>query len=137
MPAPVTFEYAIVRVVPDVVREEHINVGAVVFCADADLPLEVGQKQFLCGAIELDERRLLALAPEVDLSLVRAHLAAIPKICAGGPSAGPMGALPPRERFAWLVSPRNGLIQLSPPHAGLCDDADAALERLLVTMVRR
>jgi len=122
------FEYAIVRVVPDIVREEHVNVGAIVFSASSDL---------LRAAIELDEARLLALAPDVDLALVREHLAAIPIVCAGGPSAGVMGTLPLRERFAWLVSPRNNVIQLSAPHAGVCDDPNTALERLMKTMVRR
>lgn len=127
MRAQSSFDYAIVRVVPRVEREEHINVGAIVHCHDRD---------FLAARIELDEARLSALAPGVDLALVRRHLDVIPKICAGGPDAGPIGALPRRERWSWLVAPRSTIIQTSSAHAGVCDDPEAWLERLLDRMVR-
>lgn len=122
-----TYDYAIVRVVPKVEREEFVNVGVIVSCQQLEL---------LVARIELDERRLLALDPSVDLECVRVHLAAIPKICAGGDDAGPIGKLRPRERFHWLVAPRSTVIQVSPTHAGSARDIDAAVERLLDTMVR-
>jgi hypothetical protein len=122
-----SYNYAIVRVVPRVEREEFVNVGAIVSCP---------QRNFLECRIELDERRLLALHPEVDLQVVRDYLAAIPKICAGGPAAGPIGILSPRERFDWLVAPRSTMIQTSAVHTGKCKDPAALLERLLDTMVR-
>ena len=127
MPVRSAFEYAVVRVVPDVAREEHVNAGAIVFCAAEDV---------IAARIELDEARLLALHPGADLPLIRAHLGAIPRICAGGPDGGPMAALPPRERFQWLVAPRDTVVQTSAPHAGMTDDPAAVLERLLATMVR-
>lgn len=127
MPAPVAFEYAVVRVVPRVEREEFINVGALLFCPERD---------FLCARIELDEARLRALFPDVDLPLVREHLEALQITCHGGEGAGPIGLLPAWERFRWLVAPRNTIVQTSAPHAGLCEDPEQAIERVLETNVR-
>jgi hypothetical protein len=125
--APSSYDYAIVRVVPRVEREEFINAGVILSCPAQD---------FLGARIELDERRLLALDANVDLEAVRANLESIPLLCAGGPAAGPIGQLPPRERFHWLVAPRSTIIQTSPVHSGRCQDPAAALEHLLLTMVR-
>lgn len=121
------FEYAIVRIVPRVERDEFINVGVIVFCAERD---------YLEARIELDERRLLALHPAADVDLLREHLEAIPRICSAEPNAGPIASMPLRERFSWLVSPRNTILQTSPPHAGLCDSPETWLDRLLTRMVR-
>ena len=130
MPAPqslVTYDYAIVRVVPRVERGEFVNVGAIVSCAGTG---------YLDARIELDETRLRALAPQLDLEPIRAALAAIPALCAGGAPAGPIGLLPARRRFHWLVAPRSAAIQTSPVHAGCCRDLPAALESLMERMVR-
>ena len=127
MPAESTYDYAIVRVVPRVQRGEMINVGVILSCADLD---------FLGAAIEPDEARLLALDPTLDLEAVRTHLAAIPAICKGGPEAGPIGELPPRGRFRWLVSPRSTIIQMSAVHTGRTSDPPASLERLMNQLVR-
>jgi len=127
VPAASPFDYAVVRIVPHVEREEFVNVGVVLFC-DA--------LEYLAARIELDETRLLALAPGVDLTALRQHLGAIPRICAGGPGAGPIGELPLRERWHWLVSPRSAILQTSAPHAGLCDAPEQAMERLLDRLVR-
>lgn len=122
-----TYDYAIVRVVPKVERAEFVNVGVIVSCPAQD---------FLEARIELDEARLLALDPTLDLDSIHAHLAAIPTICAGGEHAGPIGRLSQRERFHWLVAPRSTIIQTSPVHTGSCRDLGAVVERLLQTMVR-
>ena len=122
-----SYDYAIVRVVPRVEREEFINAGAVVFCA---------QRDWLEAKVELDEARLRALAPSADVEDIRMHLLAIPRICAGGPEAGPIGALSRKERWHWLVAPRSTVIQLSPVHAGLCESPGTALERILDEVVR-
>ena len=122
-----TYDYAIVRVVPKVERAEFVNVGVIVSCPAQD---------FLDARIEVDEARLLALDPTLDVESIRAHLAAIPTICAGGEQAGPIGRLSQRERFHWLVAPRSTIIQTSPTHTGCCRDASAVVERLLETMVR-
>ncbi len=127
MPTHSSFDYAIVRVVPHVEREEFINVGVILFCDARD---------FLTARIELDEARLLALFPDVDLPLVRRHLEVIPRICEGGPSAGPIGQLPLRERWHWLVAPRSTILQVSAPHTGLCEAPEEWLERLLDRVVR-
>jgi hypothetical protein len=121
------YDYAIVRVVPRVEREEFVNVGAIVSCPS---------RRFLEARIELDEARLLALYPALDLDLIRTHLASIPAICAGGEGAGPIGKLTPRERFHWLIARRSTIIQMSPVHTGYCRDPAALLEHLLDTMVR-
>lgn len=128
MPGELTYDYAIVRVVPRVERGEQINVGVILSCVDVD---------FLDARIEFEPERLLALDPGLDLEVVQAGLASIPAVCAGGPAAGPIGELSQRERFRWLVSPRSTVIQMSPVHTGRTTDPEAALEQLLDTMVRR
>lgn len=127
MPDRFTYDYAVIRVVPKVEREEFINVGVIVSCP---------AKRFLAACIELDEQRLLAIDATLDLETIQTHLAAIPLICRGGVSAGPIGQLPPRERFHWIVAPRSTIIQTSRVHTGLCQDPAIVLERLLKTMVR-
>jgi len=123
-----TYDYAVIRVVPRVEREEFVNAGVVVSCEAMRL---------LAAQIELDEPRLLALDAGVDLALVRRHLAAIPLICAGGADAGPIGALSPRARFHWLTAKRSSIIQTSPVHVGRCTDTATILEHLMERMVRR
>jgi hypothetical protein len=121
------YDYAIIRVMPRVEREEFVNVGVIVSCP---------AKGFLEARIELDKQRLLALDPTLDIATVRDHLAAIPIICAGGEQAGPIGQLSQRERFHWLVAPRSTIIQISPVHTGCCKVPTAVLAHLLDTMVR-
>lgn len=121
------FEYAVVRVVPDVAREEFVNVGVLYFCDARDR---------LCVRIELDEARLLALSPAVDLELVRRHLEALATVCAGGAEAGPIGKLSTRERWRWLVAPRSTILQMSAPHAGVGGDPERDVERILARVVR-
>jgi len=121
VPAPATFDYAILRVVPRVERQEFINAGVVVFCLE---------KRYLDARIHLDTARLQALWPEADADLVREHLQAIPRICAGDPAAGPIARLSQRERFHWLTSPRSTILQPSPVHTGVCDTTEGILDRL-------
>ena len=127
MPKPCTYDDAIVRVVPRVERGEFVNAGVIVSCAEQGL---------LQAAIELDDARLLALDPRVDLAGIHAALAAIPLICAGGEAAGPLGRLSVRERFHWLVAPRSSSIQTSPVHTGRCETPGLMLDQLLRKMVR-
>jgi hypothetical protein len=127
VPEPSTYDYAVIRVVPRVEREEFVNVGVIVSCP---------QRGFLDCRIELDEARLRALWPGIDIDLVRRHLASIPAICRGGEEAGPIGKLPARERFRWLIAARSTIIQASPAHTGRCTDPPALMEHLLATMVR-
>jgi hypothetical protein len=121
VPALTSFDYAVLRVVPRVDREEFINAGVIVYCAE---------QPFLGARVDFDEARLRALWPALDVELVRQHLEAVPRICSGDPSAGPIARLTPRERFYWLVAPRSTIIQVSPVHSGLCETPADALDRL-------
>ena len=128
MPAEYTYDYAIVRVVPRVERGEQINVGVILSCWTTT---------FWRRASSSIEARLLAFDPALDRRGDRAQSRDDPVICRGGSEAGPIGALPARGRFRWLVSPRSTIIQMSPVHTGRTHDPEAALERLLETMVRQ
>jgi hypothetical protein len=126
--ADYTYDYAIVRVVPKVDRGEQVNVGVILSCPDTD---------FLEARFDLDERVLRALDPDLDVAAVRANLDAIVAVSRGGVAAGPIGLLPPRARFRWLVSPRSTIIQPSPVHTGKTSDPVACLDHLMARLVRR
>jgi hypothetical protein len=120
------FSYAILRVIPSVERGEGLNAGVVLFCRQLD---------FLAARIALDERRLSALAPDFSAEIVRPHLQAIVRVAAGDPTAGPIAALPPSERFGWLVAPASTIIQPSPVHTGLCENPARTLDELFAELV--
>lgn len=122
-----TYDYAVVRVVPRVERGEFINAGIIVSC-DVERILE--------AAIELDEVRLLALDPQVDLRGVKEALSIIPLICRGGETSGAIGKLSARERFHWLVAPKSTIVQMSPVHTGRCENIASVLRHLMTRMVR-
>lgn len=126
MPDRVAFDYAIVRVVPLVEREEFVNAGVILFCPSRD---------FLEARVALDDARLLALCPGADLPEVQEALANVVSVARGGPGSGPVGQLSLRERWHWLVSPRSTVVQTSAPHAGLCESPEAFLEHLLRRVV--
>jgi hypothetical protein len=121
MHVPASFDYALLRVVPRVERQEFINAGVVVYCPE---------KRYLAARIRLDAVRLKALWPDVDEALVMKHLEAVERICAGDEAAGPIARLSQRERFHWLTSPRSTIIQPSPVHTGVCDETGELLDRL-------
>lgn len=116
------YDYAVIRLVPQVEREEFLNVGVILSCP---------ARRFLAAHVHLDRARLRAFAPDLDEDTVRAHLASFEAICRGGAEAGPIGELPPRQRFHWLVAPRSTVIQTSAPHTGLCTDPEETLEKLV------
>ncbi|MGB6689552.1 MAG: DUF3037 domain-containing protein [Terracidiphilus sp.] len=118
---PASFDYAVIRIVPRVEREEFINAGVIVFCLE---------KRYLAARVHLDAERLKALWPDADAALIGEHLNAIERVCAGDPTAGPIAKLSQRERFHWLISARSTMIQPSPVHSGLCDTTDGLLDRL-------
>lgn len=122
-----SYDYAVIRVVPRVERQEFVNAGVIVWCQESD---------FLEARIELDEARVRMLDGAVDVDAVRRHLGSISRICAGGDDAGPLGKLSKRERFDWLVAPRSTIIQTSSVHTGRCDDLGKTLDHLLAVMVR-
>ena len=127
MHAQRSYDYAVIRVVPRVERQEFVNAGVILWCRD---------QEFIEARIELNEGRLRAVDASIDVEAVRRHLASFAIICAGGADAGPIGKLPKRERFDWLVAPRSTIIQTSAVHTGRCTDLNATMERLLETMVR-
>ncbi len=128
MPEAESFDYAVLRVVPHVERGEFINAGVILYCV---------KKDFLKARVELDEARLKALSPSADVQVIRQHLEAVPRICAGGDGAGPIGKLPLRERWHWLVAPRSTVLQVSPVHSGLCQGGpEASLNRIFDEMVK-
>jgi hypothetical protein len=123
-----SYDYALIRVVPSVERGECLNVGVLLFCRT---------QRFLGVRIHLDQARLLALSPDLDLATVQQELDDIVQICEGGPQAEPLGQMSQSERFHWLVSPSSTVIQTSPVHTGLSSNPEAALEQLFKTMVHR
>ncbi len=126
MPENYLFEYAVIRVVPHVEREEFLNVGIVMYCA---------KLKFLKTKFELREERLRVLCDNLDFNELRNHTTSFEKICKGGDDAGPIGRLSMAERFRWLTATRSTVLQTSKVHPGLCQDADEMLERLFVQMV--
>jgi hypothetical protein len=124
--AMLSYDYAILRVVPSVEREEFVNACVV---------LQSPERAFLDCRVHLDEQRLLALWPALDMDLIRRHLEAFPKICAGDPDAGPIARLSRRERFQWLVAPRSTIIQVSPVHSGVCESPEIALDEIFRRLV--
>ena len=125
MTAP--FEYAVLRAAPRVERGEFVNVGVLVYCRDRD---------FLQAAWDVDQDRLRALDPDVDLDAVCASLDLIRSVCAGEAAAGPAAATGLGERFRWLAAPRSTVVHAGPIHAGITDDPAAELEHLLDILVR-
>lgn len=120
------YEYAVIRLVPCVYREEFLNVGVVLYCKP---------KKFLKAVYQLDDARLLSLAPGVDIAQIEAHLLSFSQICEGLGNS-PISQLPMAERFRWLTATRSTIIQASKVHPGFCDDAEQVLERLFNEMVR-
>jgi len=127
VPELCSFDYSVIRIVPRVDRGEFVNAGVILFCST---------RAFLDARIDLNRTRLLALAPELDLAAVESHLEVIPRVCRGGKEAGPIGELPQRARFHWLVAPRSTVIQMSPVHSGVHRELEAAMESLMGKLVR-
>jgi hypothetical protein len=126
VPAPDRYDYAVIRVVPRVEREEFVNVGVILSCAARD---------YLDARLHVDRARLAALDPALDMELAERHLQVIPMVCRGDPAAGAIAQLTPRQRFHWLTAPRSTIIQTSAVHSGLCEEPAAALEHLMQRMV--
>ncbi|GAB5550544.1 MAG: DUF3037 domain-containing protein [Saprospiraceae bacterium] len=117
----VSYEYAIIRVVPKVEREEFINVGVILYSK---------RKKFLDLKYQVEADRLKAFAPDLDLALIRSYLKAWDLICQGGKAGGPIGQLEIQVRFRWLTANRSTIIQSSAVHPGLCDQPEKVLEQL-------
>jgi hypothetical protein len=118
---PSSYDYAVVRIVPRVEREEFLNAGVVVFCPE---------QNFLGARVRLNQARVAAFAPHIDLELVGSRLSGLEAVCAGDASAGPVAAMGLRERFHWVVSARSTMLQISPVHSGVCTSPERVLARL-------
>lgn len=120
------FEYAVIRIVPRVEREEFLNVGIILYCA---------KQRFLEVRYTLDGTRLSALSPDLDIAEMESNLIAFQRICEGGKTAGPIGLLDPASRFRWLTAARSTVLQTSKVHPGLCDNAMETLNKLHAQLV--
>jgi hypothetical protein len=120
------FEYAVVRFVPKVEREEFLNIGVILYCA---------KQKFLGAKYLLDENRLPVFAPGTDLRELTQHICAMELICNGGEGAGPIGQLDMASRFRWLTASRSTVLQTSKVHPGFCGDALETLEKLFYALV--
>ncbi len=121
MPGNYLFEYAVIRVVPRVEREEFLNVGVILYCKD---------KQFLQAVFKLNEERLRNFSQQIDMEELKEHLCSFEQICHGGKEAGPIGKLDIASRFRWLTGTRSTIVQTSKVHPGLCNDPLETLIRL-------
>lgn len=126
MLAKSSFDYAVLRVSPRVERGEFVNAGVILFSLE---------RKFLGARTHVDEIRLLALWPDLDVPMVRRHVEAFEKICAGDEDAGPIAKLSIRQRFHWLVAPRSTIVQVSPVHSGICEAPEKALNDLFARLV--
>ncbi len=120
------YEYAVIRVLPRVEREEFLNVGIILFCK---------KEKFLKVLYQLDEQRLKCLAEDFDLEQIRKNLESFEKICLGEKNGGPIAQLDVPSRFRWLTAVRSSVIQTSRPHPGLCSNLDETLKRLFKELV--
>jgi len=116
-----SFEYAVIRVVPRVEREEFMNVGVILYCQSLS---------FLDALFSLNEERLFALSPGLEMDEIKKHLSAFCNICKGGPEAGPIGKLDMGSRFRWLTATRSTVLQCSKVHPGLSSDPELTLKNL-------
>ncbi len=120
------FEYAVIRVVPRVEREEFVNVGVILYCAS---------QRFLATEFIIDERKIISLCDEFNIYDLIKRLQGFKKICEGSKEAGPIAQLPIASRFRWLTASRSTVIQTSKVHPGLCKNASKTLERLFEQLV--
>jgi hypothetical protein len=116
-----SFEYAVIRVVPKVEREEFMNVGVILYCQSL---------AYLDALFTLNEERLFALSPGLEIDEIKKHLAAFCNICKGGPEAGPIGKLDMGSRFRWLTATRSTVLQCSKVHPGISSDPSLTLKNL-------
>lgn len=120
------FEYAVIRIVPRVEREEFLNVGVILFSR---------KQNFLQALFQLDKTRLQAFSDKLDTAEVEEHLIAFERICKGGPDSGPIGQLDMASRFRWLTATRSTVVQTSKVHPGFCNTPGEAIEKLFAQLV--
>lgn len=117
----VSYEYAVIRLVPMVEREEFLNIGVILFSK---------RKKYLGIKYKIDTKRITSFSEEVDLSLVKSYIEGWKLVCEGGAKGGKIGMLERSLRFRWLTAPRSTIIQSSRIHPGLCNNPEKVLEDL-------
>jgi hypothetical protein len=120
------YEYAVIRVVPKVEREEFFNVGIVLFCKNP---------RFIKTVWKIDEEKLRLFSKELNLEDLKEYLAAFEKIASGDKDGGRIAQMDVPSRFRWLTAVRSSVLQTSRPHPGMCSDLDATLQRLFEDFV--
>ena len=120
------YEYAVIRVVPRVEREEFLNVGIILYCS---------KQGFLEAKIQVNEERFKAFPCTIEISELQEYLSTWERICKGGKEGGPIGIMPLASRFRWLTATRSTIMQTSKVHPGFCDDASETLECLFQELV--
>lgn len=120
------FEYAVIRVVPRVEREEFLNVGVILYCS---------KQKYLKMLYTLDRTRLAAFSPSIDMNELEAHLRSFQRIAEGSKEGGPIGQLDAPSRFRWLTATRSTVVQTSKVHPGFCLDGEDALGKLYAQLV--
>ncbi|RZJ72144.1 DUF3037 domain-containing protein [Flavobacterium sp.] len=120
------YEFAVIRVVPKVEREEFVNAGIILYCK---------RRKFLKAVCRLSESKLRAFCSETDAEQVLANLSSLEKIACADKNSGPIGQMEIAERFRWLTAVRSTVIQTSRPHPGFTQDPEATLQRLLSDLV--
>ena len=120
------FEYAVIRVVPRVEREEFINVGVILYCS---------KLKYLHVLFNIDEKRIAVFAPGLDIEEININLKAFERICLGQPCSGSIGKLDAASRFRWLTATRSTVVQSSKVHPGLCIDAAGTLSKLYQQLI--
>ncbi|MES2381161.1 MAG: DUF3037 domain-containing protein [Bacteroidota bacterium] len=120
------YEYAVIRVLPIVEREEFVNVGIILFCKKA---------KFIKVHYTVDEAKLLVFSKELDIDQIKLNLQSLEGIASGNKKCGPIAQLDVPSRFRWLSAVRSSAIQLSRPHPGLCNDLEQTAKRLFEELV--
>jgi hypothetical protein len=120
------FEYAVIRVVPQVEREEFLNVGVILYCPSL---------KFLQCLCSVDETRLSSFSNRADIEEIKVHLHSFGQICKGSKDGGPIARLDLPSRFRWLTATRSTVVQTSKVHPGLCLDPAKTLEKLYAEQV--
>ncbi len=126
MPEKHLYEYAVIRIVPRMEREEFVNAGVILYCRD---------KRFLKARVHLDEGRILCLFPGLDIGTVKGNLESLRAISEGGRDTGPIGLMDAPSRFRWLTAVRSTVVQTSRVHPGFCPAPELALDKLFAELV--
>ncbi len=120
------YEYAVIRVVPRVEREEFLNVGIILYCS---------KQGFLEAKIQVNEERFKAFPCLIETSELQEYLHTWERICRGGKEGGQIGLMSIASRFRWLTATRSTIVQTSKVHPGFCDNASEKLECLFQELV--